>query len=151
MDIITKQKLFEICKIQIEQSIALAEREMQMSQEAANSEGKSSAGDKYETSRAQSHIERDRYAKIVAENQNLLSSLLQIDINKAFDKIEFGTIVSTQKSKYFISVGLGKFTLECVDYYAISPNSPIGKLLLGKKKNDIVVFANQEMVILDII
>lgn len=52
----------------ISDRIAMAKSAGDNAQAAANSEDKSSAGDKYETGRAMGHLEKDMYARQQAEN-----------------------------------------------------------------------------------
>lgn len=59
---------------------------MEGAQEAANSESKSSAGDKYETGRAMAQLERDRHAQLLAEAQKVERELTQLNIEYQLPK-----------------------------------------------------------------
>ena len=52
---------------------------------------------------------------------------------------------------YLISIGLGSFTSNNQIIYLISLSSPIGKILLDKKKGDSFFFNNNTEKIIDII
>jgi transcription elongation GreA/GreB family factor len=43
-----------------------------------------------------------------------------------------GSLVQTSRGNYFLSVGLGKISVEGQDFWAISPTSPIGELMYKK-------------------
>jgi hypothetical protein len=60
-----KIRLFEHCKNEIERRVANFEYAMMDAQASANSEDKSSAGDKYETGRAMSQIARDMNVVVI--------------------------------------------------------------------------------------
>ena len=124
---------------------------MKAAQDSANAEGKSTAGDKYDTARAMSHRERDMYAKQLAESLHLKKILDGIDISKSSSTIESGSLVETSVGNYFISAGLGQITLEENIVYALSPLSPIGKLLLRKCKGNSVEFNGKEIAILNVV
>ena len=57
-------------------------------------------------------------------------------------KIGLGSVVFTSQSNYFISISAGELKVENETFYAISANTPIGQLLLGKSIGDEVVFRN---------
>ena len=76
-----KKELHQYCVEIIQQRINAAVQAMQNAQEAANSEEKSSAGDKYETGRAMNHLEKDMHARQLAANKNELAALLAVDNN----------------------------------------------------------------------
>lgn len=70
-----KQKLKQWGLDLIGQRIATANEAMTRAQEAANSEEKSSAGDKYETGRAMGHLQKDMHARAMAQSVKELAAL----------------------------------------------------------------------------
>jgi transcription elongation GreA/GreB family factor len=119
-------------------------------QQAANEEGKSSVGDKYETGRAMMQIERDKAAQQLDEALKLQQILDQISLEKGMGKIVLGSLVITNSIKIFISIGLGKIIVEDKEFFVVAPASPLGKVLMGLKVNDEVSFNKQEFTILQI-
>lgn len=106
--------------------------------EAANNETKSSAGDKHETSRAMMQLEQEKLGKQLKELEEQRSELEKIDISKPSVQIAKGTFIQSDKGFLFISIGLGKISVDGKTVFAISPQSPLGLKLLGKKENDVV-------------
>ncbi len=106
--------------------------------EAANNETKSSAGDKHETSRAMMQIEQEKLGKQIKEIQEQRTELEKIDISKPSVQIAKGTLIQSDKGILFLSVGLGKIIIDEQTVFAISPQSPLGLKLVGKKENDTV-------------
>src|SRR5690242_2665260 len=104
MNKIFKEQLFSACRQLLEQRIDAFRTAMQAAQNAANSEDKSSAGDKYETSRAMGQLDRDMNAKQLAEAQAELNALQKIRIETISDKIIAGSFVETNNGNYFIAV-----------------------------------------------
>jgi hypothetical protein len=127
-----KQELYHKCLNWLETKIEIATKAMKDAQESANSEEKSSAGDKYETGRAMSQNERDMYAKQLAECLKQKQLLLAIDLKQNLTKIISGALVFTDTTNYFISISAGNFFIENQSWFAVSPDTPIAKLLLGK-------------------
>ena len=55
-------------------------------------------------------------------------------------KVQLGSVVKTSNGTFFISIGLGKVTIDNETIFCISASSPIGQLLLSKKKGDTIKF-----------
>jgi transcription elongation GreA/GreB family factor len=135
-----KEALLALCQTYVQQRIDTAKQAMQAAQESANSESKSSAGDKYETGRAMAQLERDRHAQLLAEAMKLNQELTRLNIDKKYDIIQPGSLVITNRGVFFISISAGKLSLAGNDYFAVSPASPIATVLAGKKIGDTATF-----------
>ncbi|GAB3950827.1 hypothetical protein GCM10028805_29680 [Spirosoma harenae] len=136
----TKSALFALCESYVQQRISTAQEAMEAAQEAANSESKSSAGDKYETGRAMAQLERDRHAQLLGEALKVERDLKQISVEKSYDTVQPGSLVTTNRGMFFISIGAGKLTFAGRDYFAVSIASPIGNALTGRKAGETVTF-----------
>jgi hypothetical protein len=142
-----KKRLLYKCIELIEQRIAATIKAMANAQAAANSEEKSSAGDKYETSRAMSHLEKDMHSRQLTANRIELAALFSIDCSGLHDSVATGSYIQCEGYTFFIAAGLGKVNFEGEDIYLLSPNAPLAKLLFKKKKGDIFTFNKMEMII----
>ncbi|WP_418510370.1 3-oxoacyl-ACP synthase [Corallibacter sp.] len=129
----------------IESQIATILNVIKGIQEALLSETKSSAGDKHETGRAMLQLEREKAGNQLANAENLKHVLYKIDTSSHSKIIGLGSVVFTSQNHYFIAISIGKLTAEADNFYAISPTTPIGKLLMGKTEGDIIVFNNQKI------
>ncbi len=131
-----KASLYQLCLKFIEERIQTAEIALQQAREASNDDTKSSAGDKYETSREmmQQDIDRNKRLLIDAEeNQRVLSSIKDIPFS---DSARNGSLVITDQGSFYLSISAGQLHLNDKTFFAISAVSPIGKLLLGKNAGD---------------
>ncbi|TDX00334.1 DoxX family protein [Dinghuibacter silviterrae] len=124
----------------LRERMAAAQQAMDMAQESANSEEKSSAGDKYETGRAMGHLQKDMHARQLAESVKELAALHAVA----------GTMVVTEAMAFFIGAGLGRQTLEGWEVIFLSPQAPLAQVLQGKKIGDPIVFNKITTVIRDI-
>ena len=115
-----------------------------------NTDTKSSAGDKHETSRAKIQIEIDQLSKQLSIVNQQYQILLSINIKKENKKIGIGSLVYTNVGVYFIGIGHGKIQLDEKEYYAISLASPIGKILKDKNVGDQFVFNSNNYKVVDI-
>ncbi|SFD70032.1 3-oxoacyl-ACP synthase [Spirosoma endophyticum] len=147
----TKEALLALCQHYVQQRIDTAKEAMQAVQESANSESKSSAGDKYETGRAMAQLERDRHAQLLAEAMKLNQELSRLNIDKPYDSIQPGSLVITNRGAFFISISAGKLTFEGNDYFAVSAASPIATVLAGKKIGDSATFNKLTYQILQVV
>jgi uncharacterized protein (UPF0128 family) len=131
-----KSSLYQLCLNFIKERIETAEFALKQAREASNDDTKSSAGDKYETSREmmQQDIDRNKRLLIDAEeNQHVLSSLKDTPHS---DAARNGSLVITDQGSFYLSISAGQLHIGKDVYFAISAVSPIGKLLLGKVKGD---------------
>lgn len=119
--------------------------------ESAGSETKSSAGDKHETGRAMVHLEQEKAVNQLANNQSLKNTLDKIDPNVINSIVSIGSLVITNKLRFFISVPLGKITLGIQEYFLVSLTAPLAKNFTGKQKGDQVLFNGQEYLIEEIV
>lgn len=134
----------------VSQRIAAAEKAMKRAQEAANSEEKSSAGDKYETGRAMSQLERDMNAKQLAQAKQELAQLDKLDLTPKASAMN-GSALRTSEGWYFLVLGLGKMDFEGESCILLAPASPLGKELMGKKPGDSVRWNDKNIEILELI
>jgi transcription elongation GreA/GreB family factor len=137
----TKSALYDLCLKFIRQRIETAETALAQAREASNDDTKSSAGDKYETSREMMQQDIDRNKRLLMDAQDNLRILEAIDrAADASGLIKHGSLVHTSQGVFYISVSAGQLALDSEKVFAVSPASPIGSLLLNKQKGDSFTF-----------
>ncbi len=146
-----KQELLSYCHELISKRISgiqLALSDVLMS---LGSETKSSAGDKHETGRAMLHLEREKLGhqlKEAEQQKNLLNRLSQVQPS---ERISLGSLVETTQAWYFISVSAGEIQIKGKSYYAVSAGSPVGQLLLGKAKGELIEFRGTSIKVIKVL
>lgn len=145
-----KEELLKSCFTIQQQRIENFRKAMEDAQQAANSEEKSTAGDKYDTSRAMSQNTRDMNAKLLQEALKDLKILQQIKSDSVFPEARSGSVVITDNGNYFISISAGQVKIGKDIYFAISPLAPIAQAMLHKKKGDNFSFRNTSYVLKDV-
>ena len=113
-------------------------------QQASNEEEKSSAGDKFETSRAMNHLEREMYSKQLQSNFEERSALQSIELDGVHEKVKTGSFVVCMKFDIFIAAGLGKTQVDDRTVYLLSPEAPLATSLKNKMQGERFLFNNQE-------
>lgn len=102
-------------------------------QESANDDTKSSAGDKYETSREMIQQDINRLQQQRAEVIRELDIINKIEPEGA-EVGKLGALVVTDRFTYFVAISLGQLVIDGDKYAVVSAQSPIGKQLIGKGK-----------------
>jgi transcription elongation GreA/GreB family factor len=146
-----KETLYTLCLDIVNERQANIQANFASIQEAMLSETKSSAGDKHETGRAMLQLDREKLGNQLLEIQKVKEILFKVDQKSTASQGCLGSVVYTSQANYFISVSVGEIAANNEKFYAIATNTPIGKLLLGKKIGDHISFRNQSFVIENIV
>ena len=146
-----KQDLYNQCLEFVENRFQTIQNTIKEIQESLLSETKSSAGDKHETGRAMLQLEREKAGNQLAEIQKIKESISKIDLKISSKKIGLGSLVYTSKANYFIAISAGELKWENILFYAISPSTPIAKVLLSKAVGDRIQFRSQHFEITEVI
>ena len=137
-----KKNLFEHCANHLNNNLLLFEKRKLELLEALESESKNSAGDKHETGRAILQLEREKLGEQIKKTERNLQLLLPLKNHIPTEKVSVGTVVKTSHFNYYIAISSPTLIVEQEEYYCISALSPIGKLLLGKKVGETILFNN---------
>ncbi len=146
-----KEQLFTQCLAFIDNRLLTVKSTMQELQESLLSETKSSAGDKHETGRAMLQLEREKAGNQLAEILKIKENLSKINTNNTSETIHLGSVVYTTQANYYIAISAGIITIDNINFYAISPITPIAKLLLAKTVNDTITFRTTTFTITNVI
>ena len=142
-----KKRVIDFITLLIKDKTQLLKFELDSINKEKNNLKKSSAGDKFEISRALMQTEYDKIHNQLLILKNQLRAIKSISLSDKKKKVGVGSFIKTNKSFYFISIGLGKQIIDNNAINIISLSSPIGKLLNNKKKGDKIVFNNKEELI----
>ena len=145
-----KQLLLDSCSATLQTRIGVAATAMQSAQESANSEDKSSAGDKYETGRAMSQLDRDMNARQLEEAKSALALAEKINVTLLYDKVAKGAVALCGDLVFFVGVGLGIKDVQGREVIFLSPTAPLAMELLNKKKGDFIVFKGKKVLLTDV-
>lgn len=90
---------------------------------------------KYDSMREEMQEEIYQMQRQLGALNDLKSNMAKV-LNKATERVQLGSIVITNKARFYISVSLGEFFFEGDRFYAISPESPMAKKMMGMKAGD---------------
>ena len=143
-----KKQLFNACEEFVQLRAKTVGEIISSNQKALSSETKSSAGDKHETGRAMLQLEMEKASQQLNGINEMKVALSKLKLSIS-DKAKLGSLIITNNANYFLAISAGEIKIENQVYYAISPSSPIGKLLLGKRAGEVINY-NREINILEI-
>ena len=145
-----KQRLKQLGEAIIQKRIAAAKTAIENAQQAANSEEKSSVGDKYETARAMSHLDKEMHTRQLAEHLNDLAILHSVNVDTIHKTITTGSFVRCETVSFFVALGLGKQVIDGSTVLFVSPKAPVAKILHDKSTGDEILINGTPMIIQEV-
>lgn len=142
--------LYQQCEAFIKERIKTASTALQQARAASNDDTKSSAGDKFETSREMMQQEIDRNMRLLMDAEENERNLHALETIPFSESVRNGSLVVTDQGIFYLSISAGQLKIEGMVYFAISSASPIGKALLGKQKGDKVEFNGRKYLIKEV-
>ena len=143
-----KENVYRQCAAIIQTKISLLQKQLHDLTDSAGNETKRTAGDKHETALAMLQIEQENNSRQLQDALQQKAMLEKIDPTLQTEQAVRGSIITTNKGIFFLSLGLGKITIDEKTVIALSPDAPLGKLLLMKKAGDAFQFNNTSYEIL---
>ena len=145
-----KLQVVQAINEELEERLKLSTQAYNDALESRNNDTKSSAGDKYETSRAMMQQEMDNAEISINQAKVFMNELNRLPLEEDSDVVISGSLVETNTGIYFLGLSIGKVIVENQIVYAVSTASPLGKLLLNCKVGDKINLNNSEQEILRI-
>ncbi len=135
-----KSALLDTCIDYVKERIDTAELALADNRAGLEDDSKSSAGDKYETSREIVQQEVIRNELLLTEAHTMEQVLSRINIDTNFTTIQNGSLAITNHGNFFFAVAIGKVQVNKKDYFIISISSPLGQAFKDKQAGEKVVF-----------
>lgn len=133
--------------------MAASYKAMEAAQESANDQSKSSAGDKYETSRSMGQLDRNMHARQyeqARQERTILERLESMAEPDTYERVAVGSLVQTTAGYFFIAVSVGAVQINGQTILAVSAASPIGMALMGSQVKDTFLFKGKKQIIREI-
>ena len=90
---------------------------------------------KYDSMREEMQEEIYQMQKQLGALNDLKRNMSKV-LNTATERVQLGSLVITNKARFYISVSLGEFFFEGDRFYAISPESPMARKMMGMSPGD---------------
>lgn len=131
-----KQKVHLHCLALLNEKIQTLQQALKELTESAANETKSTAGDKHETALAMLQIEQENISRQLKTVLDQKASIETLNISSKHVAVGNGSLVKTNKGYLYLSVASGKTMVDNIPVILLSPQSPLGKKLLGLKRNN---------------
>lgn len=135
---LTKKQVFEQIETELKVKIDETQQEISSLQKEMSEETKSSAGDKFETSREMMNQSINQLQDNLQQQKKQLQQLKELKNNKSTEKVGMGSFVCTEKANFLFGLAFGKINSAKENIFVLSLNSPLGRLFLDKKVGDTV-------------
>ncbi len=146
-----KVELYQYLLSAIQDKITGLENNLAAIKESISNETKSTAGDKYETARAMLHIEQGNLMQQLSNAYQQKNELSIIDIQNQSQVAKQGSLIFTSNGNFFIAIAYGNVQIANNTIIVLSAQSPLGKLFMGKRNQETIVFNNNNFLINEII
>lgn len=137
---IDKRGYIEFIAQKLNNSLLELEKEIHSIDDEIEKETKSSAGDKFETSREMMSQARTRIEERMAFIGQQLRTINELKSNKLLDKVEHGALVETNRGIFFFGLSIEKLNFQEQIIFNLSMASPIGQCFSNQSIGDTVSF-----------
>ena len=132
-----KNAVYQTAIAQLKQKEALLAEERKNIIESILEEEKNSAGDKYETSRENMTQDLNSLEKQIKQGKMDLEELYRLQaIKDTPPTIQEGALLQLGTDWFLLAVSIGQVKVDDKQVFLLSKNSPLGEMLVGKKKNE---------------
>ncbi|KAA0991715.1 transcription elongation factor [Dyadobacter aurulentus] len=145
-----KSTVLQHLKSLLEERMRVAWDAMEAAQESANDQGKSSMGDKYETSRSMGQLDRNMHARQFEQTRQERLILERVNPGEKSQRVAVGSLLETTAGWFFVAVSLGSVKINEETVLAVSSSSPVGASLLGKEVGNKFDFMKKQHEILSL-
>lgn len=146
-----KSAVYQTAIAQLKQKEALLAEERKNIIESILEEEKNSAGDKYETSRENMTQDLNSLEKQIKQSKLDLDELYRLQsIKDTPPTVQEGALVQLGTEWFLLAISVGQVKVEDKQVFLLSKNSPLGELLVGKKKNEAIQFRGKPQTITEI-
>ncbi|MBS4070654.1 MAG: hypothetical protein KGZ90_04965 [Algoriphagus sp.] len=143
-----KAKVYQTAIDQLKQKETLLAEERKNIIESILEEEKNSAGDKYETSRETMTQDLNSLEKQIKQSKLDLEELYRLNtIKDTPPTVQEGALVKLGTEWFLLAVSIGQIKVDDAKVFLLSKNSPLGELLIGKKKKEQINFRGKMQVI----
>jgi transcription elongation GreA/GreB family factor len=136
-----KAKVYQTALSQLKQKEALLTEERKNIIESILEEEKNSAGDKYETGRETMTQDLVNIESQLKQGKLDIEELYRLQtIKETPSSVQEGALIKLGNDWFLIAISIGQIKVDDTKVFLLSRNSPLGELLIGKKKKDQVNF-----------
>lgn len=144
---ISKETLIAQCQRVLSERMERLALELERIQESVASDTKSSAGDKYETAREMSNLEKQKIQEQLHQIEKEQMAVERVPLHP-INQVQHGALVETSMGTFFIAASLGKIGEGLP--FVVSAAAPVCRAMWGKKSGDNFTFNDKKVLVLTI-
>lgn len=126
-----KPAVHALCLALVRERMEQVEAGIADARASAQSDTKSSAGDKHETSRAMAQLEIEKQQVSLGNLLAMQDVLQRLDPTRTNTRMGEGALVRTDSGLFYVAVGLGRIVVAGQEVHVISPQAPLMAVLKG--------------------
>ncbi len=143
-----RQQVICSCIEQQEHIASIAKQEMDSAQQQSNDYGANV--DRYDSYRTKMLRSRDMYARQYSNALAGIRCLQDLLKQPPHDVVDHGSVVVTDRQKFLLSIGAGKFSVGNEVWFAISAQTPVYVALKGRRVGDSFIINGQTQTIKEV-
>jgi len=145
-----KSDLLELARHKLQLQLEDIQKQLADLKSSSQEEGKSSAGDKYETQREMIKQSGDILDVQLSRVRSMIHQLENIPC-RVSTYVEEGAVVKLSFGIIWISVSLGKIVHEEKEYQLISKDSPLFLSIKGLKTGECILFRGKKLIVEEVV
>jgi len=142
-----KVSLLAACRRYVDERTTNAQQALASASDAAADDTKSSAGDKFETTREMMQQEIARHQQLLTDAERMGQLLASLDARPHSGPAKLGSLVETNHGTFFLAISVGRLEVGGNTYWVVSTASPIGSRLVGVQAGSRFSFNHTEYTI----
>lgn len=147
-----KEKVFSTAISRVKERVRLLTEERKAINTGILEDTKSSAGDKFETGRERMSADLMTVEKQLKQASFDYDELCRLQaIKNSSSTAQEGSLVLVDDDKFLISIGMGQLDLDGEKVFLLSKNSPLGEILVGKRKGEEIDFRGKKKLVKEIV
>lgn len=142
-----KALLLAACRHYVGERTTNAQQAIASASDAAADDTKSSAGDKFETTREMMQQEIARHQQLLMDAERMGQVLASLDARPHSGPAKLGSLIETNHGTFFLAISAGRLEVGGNTYWVVSTASPIGSRLVGLQAGSRFSFNHMEYAI----
>ncbi|MFT7052203.1 MAG: transcription elongation GreA/GreB family factor [Psychroserpens sp.] len=135
-----KSQLLEVCFTHVNKRIANYKNELETIKDSIENNDK--GDEENDSGNGKLFNDLEKNAQYLSDASKMLDTLKTINSKAIHQNAVLGSLITTDISKFYLAVSIGKIEIDNENYFIISKSSPIGELLLNKTVGESITFNN---------
>lgn len=146
-----KQQLYDHCKMELQLRMKRILQSIRSVEDSMQQEGKSTAGDKHNTARANMQLERERLGQSLRQLEQMSAQLDRIPLEEISGPVRAGSLIHTTSGRFYLSIAVDAKVVGDKTFYMVGLSSPLARVVIGKSVGDVYSLNGRQSTILELL